>query len=137
NSPAAMLFNISMLLFGVSLAYTAIKLWKKQKPFALTLILTGLGFIGVGIFTGDFALAHIVVALLGLISGGVAMIASITVRKTLFEYFSVPLGVFSLVATFLFLSDLTFGIGIGGMERLAFYSILIWTSGFGGKQITE
>ncbi|MBU0577332.1 DUF998 domain-containing protein [Patescibacteria group bacterium] len=133
DSPVALLFNISIILFGLSVIYTAVQCWQKQNQFAFTLLLTGLGFVGVGIFTGDFALAHVIFALILLIFGSMTMIASIVINKTLFGYFSVALGVFSFIATFLFLSNLTLGIGIGGMERLAFYSILIWMAGVSGR----
>ncbi|MBU0668063.1 DUF998 domain-containing protein [Patescibacteria group bacterium] len=132
GSSAAWLFNISILLFGASVMLAANIMRSKNKLFALLALLTGLGFFGVGIFPADFAVAHLTLALIGFIFGGMMMIAAFKLKLQWFGQISVLLGLFSLIATGLLLADLTLGLGIGGMERLAFYPILIWTASFGG-----
>ncbi|MBU0597335.1 DUF998 domain-containing protein [Patescibacteria group bacterium] len=132
GSSAAWLFNISITLFGASVMLGANYMRSKNKLFALLALLTGFGFIGVGIFSGDFAVTHLTLALIGFISGGIMMIAAYKLKLQWFGKISVLLGLFSLIATGLLLANLTLGLGVGGMERLAFYPILIWTACFGG-----
>ncbi|MFH1410042.1 MAG: DUF998 domain-containing protein [Patescibacteria group bacterium] len=135
NSPAPWLFNVSIFLFGLLIVLAAYRLRKSDMLFVLFAFLTGLGFVGVGIFPADLPLAHLIFALIGLISGSMMMIVSVKLMLKWFGKLSVLLGIFSLTAMGLLLADLTLGIGIGGMERLSFYSILIWIAGFGGSLI--
>ncbi|MFH1521167.1 MAG: DUF998 domain-containing protein [Candidatus Micrarchaeota archaeon] len=132
GSPAALLFNLSALLSGFLVAVGAYNLLSKDKLFYVSLLLSGLGFVGVGIFPGDFALPHLIAALIGLVFGGVSMILTYRLKDRFFGYISAFLGVFSLLALVLLITDNTFGLGIGGMERLSFYPILIWVAGLGG-----
>ncbi|MFH0837990.1 MAG: DUF998 domain-containing protein [Patescibacteria group bacterium] len=135
NSPAPLLFNVSIFLFGLLIALAAYRLRKADMLFALFAFLTGMGFFGVGIFPADLPMAHLIFALIGLTAGGVMMITSVKLKLRWFGTLSVLLGIFSLATLGLLLTDMTLGLGIGGMERLAFYSILIWVAGFGGSLI--
>jgi hypothetical membrane protein len=49
-----------------------------------------------------------------------------------FNIISILLGLMSLLALVLFIGNIYFGLGVGGMERMIVYPILIWMMGFGG-----
>jgi hypothetical protein len=51
------------------------------------------------------------------------------------SHFSVGLGIVSLVAIVLLVTQQDLGIGKGGMERMVAYPIFIWALGFGGSLI--
>jgi hypothetical membrane protein len=51
------------------------------------------------------------------------------------SHFSVGLGIIALVALVLMFTLHDLGIGLGGMERMTAYPILLWALGFGGSLI--
>jgi len=114
------------------------------------LILTGIGMLGVGIFpenvNNDW---HVYSAALQFITGNLALVIIGLTRiipgvGKVYLTGSVILGVIGLAATALFPAGFHFGLGVGGMERVAAYTFplwLIWT-GFllvtnARKQTTE
>ena len=60
-----------------------------------------------------------------------AILASRILRPPL-SYLSVLLGVGSLLALGLYISNNDFDLGNGGMERMIVYPVLAWGIGFGG-----
>ena len=72
---------------------------------------------------------------------GIMALAGVGVLRKPMSYFSLALGVMTLVSVTLFLigwlsdSSFTLGIGEGGMERMAIYPVLIWLLGFGGNMM--
>jgi hypothetical membrane protein len=49
-----------------------------------------------------------------------------------FNIIVILLGLMSLLAMILFIGNFYLGLGVGGMERMIVYPILIWMIGFGG-----
>jgi hypothetical protein len=45
---------------------------------------------------------------------------------SLISYFSVILGVVNLVAIVLFTANVLFGLGVGGMEMMVVYPVIVW-----------
>lgn len=126
GSPVATLFNTSAILFGILTVAGAYGFSKKDKLISAMLLISGLGFLGVAIFPGDNALAHLIVAVIGLASGGLTILFSYRLKNLVLKHVSIPLGLLSLIALVLLLADKTMSIGIGGMERLALYPFIIW-----------
>ena len=52
-----------------------------------------------------------------------------------FSAISVILGLITLGALVLFVGKVYLGLGVGGMERMIVYPILVWGAGFGGYLI--
>jgi len=52
-----------------------------------------------------------------------------------FSAISVILGLMTLGALGLFVGKIYLGLGVGGMERIVVYPILMWGAGFGGYLI--
>ena len=135
--PSALIFNFSVFLLGllaVCSAYFIHKAFKSMLFSTLTTI-AGIGAMGVGLFTEHVAILHTVFSLLTFLFGGISAIVSYKIQKPPLSFLSMILGLVSLVALVLFVSDVYLGLGVGGMERLIAYPILHWVIGFGGYLI--
>ncbi len=88
--------------------------------------------MGVGVFTEDFGLLHGIFALVAFIFGGAVAIATAALVRSPLRYISLGLGVLALIALLLFLTDITLGLGVGGMERMIAYPVLGWAMAYGG-----
>ncbi len=142
--PTGAIFTFSLVLFGGLLILSAYFL-KKNGGFAhlWTLILiSGLGAIGVGLFNensfmvGNTPVLHMLSALVAFLFGNIGAIYSMRNVRPPFSYFGLLLGALGLVAFGLLLlgriyQPLFFGLGPGGMERMAFYPPMFWVLGFG------
>jgi hypothetical protein len=49
-----------------------------------------------------------------------------------FSAIALILGLIELVGFALFVGKIYFGLGVGGMQRMVLYPVLIWLVGFGG-----
>jgi hypothetical membrane protein len=88
--------------------------------------------MGVGIFNEDFLTVHFVVSVVTFLFGSLAAISSYRLVRTPLKYFSVILGLFGLMALIFMAFGITLGLGVGGIERMIAYPILLWGMGFGG-----
>ena len=146
--PSSMIFNSSVFLLGLLLITGTYFLQHALKAFELLkvmLVLTAIGAMGVGIFTEDFPAIHSVVSLIVFLCGGLSAIFSVICSyvhkfelvKMPFSVISVILGLMSLGALALFMAGMNLGLGVGGMERMIVYPILMWGTGFGGHMIAH
>ncbi len=96
--------------------------------------LAGAGSLGVGIFPENIIIIHgvpvphTIAAITTFVAGGAAAIASYRITKSLFRYFSIVLGIATLVAFALFSGTASMdylGLGVGGMERMIVYPTLL------------
>jgi len=144
--PSALIFNSSVFLMGLLLIIGAYFL---QRAFhfellTVTLILTAVGAMGVGVFTEDFGALHAVVSLIAFLFSGLSAIFSVLCSrvhkfplvKMPFSAISIILGLMTLAALALFGGKVYLGLGAGGMERMIAYPALMWGAGFGGYLIT-
>ena len=144
---SSMIFNSSVFLMGLLLIVGAYFLQRafNFKMLTVLLVLTAVGAMGVGIFTEDFGTMHSVVSLIAFLFGGLSAIFSVicsyvhefNLLKMPFSVISVILGLMSLGALVLFMVDVDLGLGVGGMERMIAYPILMWGAGFGGYLIAR
>ncbi len=131
--PTAALFNSSIILLGLLIlagAYLYHRthgLWWITVPF----FLLGIGPIGVGLFTENALALHGVFALDSFLFGGLVSILVSTRLPSPLRYISILLGVIGLVALVLFVTGNYLGIGLGGMERMIVYPVLLWGIAFG------
>ncbi|MEM3823809.1 MAG: DUF998 domain-containing protein [Candidatus Bathyarchaeia archaeon] len=139
DEPSAPIFNASVFLLGLTVVAGAYFLRQtiKNRIFLCLLILCGVGAMGVGIFPEDFGLIHFVVSLIAFLFGALSAVASYRFQKAPLSYFAVILGVISLAALILFGLKFDLGLGVGGMERMIAYPILLWAIGFGGYLMKE
>jgi hypothetical membrane protein len=132
--PSAMIFNASVFLLGSFMIIGAYFLQRafKLKILTVLLALAALGSMGVGIFTENSEPMHSIASLFVFLSGGLSAIYSYKLMKRPISLINILLGLMSLFALVLFAMNLYLGLGVGGMERMIVYPILIWTIGFGG-----
>jgi hypothetical membrane protein len=135
----ALIFNSSVFLLGllvVAGAYFIRKAFKSNFLF-ITLILTGIGAMMVGLFPETAGVMHTIASLIAFLFGGLVAIVSYKVEKPPFSYLSVVLGALSLVALGLFASGNYLSLGVGGMERMIAHPVLLWGVGFGGHLVSH
>jgi hypothetical membrane protein len=143
--PSSMIFNSSVFLMGLLLIIGAYFLQRAFSFEVLTvmLVLTAIGAMGVGIFTEDSGTIHTVVSLITFLFSGLSAIFSVlcsyvhkfSLVKMPFSAISVILGLMTLGALGLFVGKIYLGLGVGGMERMIAYPVLMWGAGFGGYLI--
>jgi hypothetical membrane protein len=131
--PSSIVFNVSIFLLGL---LAIIGLYFFQKAFHSTLItilfiIAALAAMTVGIFTENSEPMHTIASIAVFLFCGLSAIFSYKVTKPPFNIIAILLGVISLGAMILFMSNIYVGLGVGGMERMIVYPILIWMIGFG------
>jgi hypothetical membrane protein len=144
---SSMIFNSSVFLLGLLLIVGAYFLQRafNFKMLTALLVLTAIGIMGVGIFTEDFGIIHSIVSLIAFLFGGLSAIFSVicsyvhefNLLKMPFSAVTVILGLMSLGSLALFIARMDLGLGVGGMERMIAYPILMWGAGFGGYLIAH
>ena len=129
----AVIFNCSMVIFGVLAAVSGYYLFFifKDKIFAGLMVLAGLGAVMVGLFPETTGIPHYIGAIMVFFLGALAAIYSYKVLKTPFAWLSVILGLISLLALAHIVMQTDYGLGVGGIERMIAYPIIIWTLGLG------
>jgi len=138
--PSSMVFNSSVFLMGLLIIIGAYFLQRGFNYKALTtlLILTAIGAMGVGVVTEDINVTiHGVVSLIAFLFGGLSAIASYRLLKLPFSAIAVILGLTCLGALVLSTANVDLGLGVGGMERMIVYPLLMWGAGFGGYLIGQ
>jgi hypothetical membrane protein len=133
HQPTANIFNGSVLLLGGLLVIAAYVFWRSLgwKVFSILILLTGIGAMGLGVFPETAPLAHEIASDIAFIFAGISAIWAYRLTKTPMSYFSVILGVVNLVAIVLLTANVLLGLGIGGMERMIVYPVVLWSVGFG------
>ena len=142
-SPWHTLMNMSFVLQGVIILVGAVlarPAFSGRRWAAVVFVLlavTGLGIAGVGLFPEDVNnRAHVISAGTQFITGNAAMIvfgvaANGDKQWRTFAVVSTALGITGVLATALFAQGYGLGLGVGGMERVAAYTLPVWliTSG--------
>jgi hypothetical membrane protein len=143
--PSALIWNSSVFLLGLLVLVGAFFLQRafRFELLTLTLVLTGVGAMGIGVFTEAFGALHMIVSFTAFLFSGLSAIFSVLCSrvhkfplvKMPFSAFSIILGLMTLVALGLFGSGIYLDLGPGGMERMIAYPALLWGAGFGGYLI--
>jgi hypothetical membrane protein len=143
--PSALIFNSSVFLMGLLVLIGAYFLQRAFRFELLTvmLVLTAVGAMGVGVFTEDYGVLHVIVSLITFLFSGLSAIFSVLCSrvhrfplvKMPFSAISVVLGLMTLAALVLFGMGEYLGLGVGGMERMIAYPAVMWGAGFGGYLI--
>ena len=103
-----------------------------MKVFSILILLTGIGAMGVGVFPETNPVAHEITSDVAFLFAGLSAIWGYRLTRSPISYFSVILGVINLVAIVLFTANVLFGLGVGGMERMVVYPVIVWAVGIGG-----
>jgi hypothetical membrane protein len=129
----AWLYSSTIIMFGILIIISAYLLLNigTDRYFTLLLGLTGMGAFLVGLIPETYGTPHAIAAVLAFISGGLCAILGYNVFRGPFSIFSPILGSITLLATVFFASGLYLGLGMGGMERMIVYPLIIWALGTG------
>ena len=132
--PSALLFDSSIAILGLLILLGAYFLHRafKWMPATVLIALTGVGALGVGLAPETTGIWHGIFSLMVFLFAGLSAIVTYRFQKRPMSYFSVLLGVMTLIALVLFVLDVYLGLGPGGMERMIVYPPLLWAIGFGG-----
>lgn len=132
--PSAFIFNTSAMILGILLLLSSYCIWNEFQNYLISIPIgiSGLGAFGVGLFSETTGILHVIVSFIALLFAVLSAISASIVMKLPFTYFSVFLGISSLVALVLFGFQFYSGLGPGGMERMIAYPVLLWVIGFGG-----
>jgi hypothetical membrane protein len=138
-SPLHDVMNASFIIEGLLIAAGTVfmrKLYPSGKLIGTGLflfIITGIGFVMAGLAPNDVNLpVHYTGAVMGLFGSSIGMVLiglGMLVQKqpsTRLALYTVASGVVAIAGTVLLSSGLTLGIGVGGMERVAFYPYPVW-----------
>lgn len=131
-SPLHGLMNTSLILLGLGMAIGSVLIcqaFHRSRAGFSMMALAGIGAILVGVFPEDTIYwAHITGQDLAFVIGNVALIVfGFTLHlKRWFKWYSVASGAVALAALYLFLSHDRFFLGLGGMERVVAYPLIIW-----------
>ena len=134
KQPTSTIFNTSIIILGLLILVGAYFLQRafRWKPATTMIALAGIGALGVGLFPETTGIWHSIFSLIVFLFAGLgALVTARFQRKPMF-YFSIILGLFTLVALVLYMGSAYLGLGPGGMERMVVYPVLVWSIGFGG-----
>lgn len=136
--PTATIFDASVALLGLLVLFGAYSLNQAfhSKLFTGLLALAGIGALGVGLFPETTGAVHGIFSLIAFLFAGLSAVRAVSFQKPPMSYFSVILGIFTLVALFLYTGSVYLGLGAGGMERMIVYPALLWAIGFGGYMMS-
>jgi hypothetical membrane protein len=129
-----MIFNVSIFILGL-LSFIGAYFFQRAfnlKAVTILLTITAVAAMGVGIFTENSGPMHVFAAFFAFLFGGLSAIFSYRLMKHPFSIIGILMGVMSLLALILFIGNFYLELGVGGMERMIVYPILIWMIGFGG-----
>ena len=138
HHPSSTIFNATMLVSGALVLAGTYLVHRAFDRRGVTAVLTlfGLGVFGVGVFPGNRVPWHQLFALLTFVAGGLSAVISARIVVGPFRSLCVAFGAFSLavLASVVVLGDANplLSLGLGGVERLVVYPILLWATGFGG-----
>jgi hypothetical membrane protein len=132
--PTSTIFNSSIVLLGLLILVSAYFLQRAYhwKPATVLISLGGIGALGVGLFPETTGIWHSIFSLIVFLFAGLSAIVAARFQKKPQFYFSIILGLATLVALVLYVGGNYLGLGAGGMERMVVYPVLVWAVAFGG-----
>jgi len=133
----ALIYNSSTILLGISvfLSSLLIRRFNSSRVFFVLFLITGLATIGVGVFPEDSRPMHGIVTPIALGFCAMAAVFSYKIHEKPASYFSVILGLVSLISGLSFIPYLglpvesrTMYMGLfkGTLERIVIYTNLLW-----------
>jgi hypothetical membrane protein len=133
-SPSKEIFTLGLLIFGLLVLLASSKLYADKKSYLwLFFALSGIGALGVAVFNEDTGWPHVLFSLLAFLFGNLAAVYAFTKTKPMFSYISLGLGILGLAALILLGTGTFLDLGPGGMERVVFYSGILWALAFGAR----
>ena len=144
----ALLYNASTVILGlcVFLSSLLIRRFNSSRVFFVLFLITGLATMGVGVFPEDSRPMHGIVTPIALIFGAFAAVFSYRLHERPASYFTVALGLVSLISGLAFIPYLGLsvesramfmGLYKGTLERIVIYTNLLWVLILGSQLSSE
>ncbi len=132
EQPSALLFNASLVLFGVLGMAVGVVLWpdKKLNFIPLLFLLCGLGMLIMAAFPISIEWAHDVGAFLSFVLIAVAALCCYWTFPGPFGKVSLFVGIAGFVTEILYKAQFYFGLGAAGSERMIVYPLFLWMAAF-------
>ena len=134
SEPSRTLFNATLIIFGLSGLAASYLFWSipVRNVMVLTLMISSIGVIGVGLFPEDTGAPHALFAFIGFFFGALTAIMSFKIVKPPYSWFGVIMGLISIASLLMLIGGADLGLGVGGIERMVLYPSLLWYVGLGG-----
>jgi len=139
-SPSSYIWDTTLFLMGLLSLVSAILFYgaTRKKGFSILFGIFGLGALIAGAVPETLLSVHELASNASFLGGSTAAIVAFWFLKSPLKYLSVALGLFSFASliplTFegpFFRWNGIFGLGLGGIERMVVYPIVIWEIAFG------
>jgi hypothetical membrane protein len=144
--PAAPIWNATLSLLGLLSLISAVLMVRATRARAMSGFFGayGLGALIAGVVPETLLAVHELASLAAFIAGGVAAILAFRKFSSPLRQFSLALGVIALLCVipltfqgpFYRWNDI-FGLGLGGVERMVVYPIIIWQLALGASLMGE
>ncbi len=139
-SPSSLIWDTTLALMGLLSLVSAILVYgaTRKKGFSILFGIWGLGALIAGAVPETLLSVHELASIASLLAGSIAAIVAFWFLTSPLKYLSLVLGLFSFASviplTFagpFFRWNGIFGLGVGGIERMVVYPIVIWEIAFG------
>ena len=142
QQPSATIFDLTLITVGLLSLVSAylIHLVRKDRLFTVIFSLFGAGVLGAGLLPETYGQAHLLVSVVAFFFGPVSAIITYRLVKSPFKFLAATLGIIALA---FFLGSLVVpasvaynsALGVGGLERMVAYPLLLWEVGLGSYLI--
>lgn len=132
EQPSALLFNTSLVIFGILGMSIGVVLWpdKKLNFIPPLFVLCGIGMMIMAAFPITIEWAHDVGAFLSFVLTAVAALCCYWTFPGPFRRLSLVLGIIGFVTGILHKPEIHFGLGAAGSERTIIYPPFLWMTAF-------
>ena len=132
EQPSALLFNTSLVMFGILGIGVGVVLWpdKKLNFIPLLFVLCGIGMLIMAAFPITIEWAHDVGAFLAFILIAVIALACYWTFPGPFRYLSFAIGIIGFFTEITYKTGIYFGLGVAGSERMIIYPLFLWMAAF-------
>ncbi|WP_048151227.1 DUF998 domain-containing protein [Methanolacinia paynteri] len=151
-SPHPCIFNISIIIYGFIVFLVSLFFLLQNRSSGsgnrcsstnsktisfIFIMISGICAIGVGAINEDLGVAHTLCAAFTFIFGILAAFFSGFWVKIPYNVISAIIAVFSFIALLFLVAEIDLGIGLGGIERMVAYPLILWEMGLGGYLMNE
>ena len=132
EQPSALVFNTSLVIFGILGIGIGVVLWpdKKLNFIPLLFVLCGIGMLIMAAFPITIEWAHDVGAFLAFILIAVIALACYWTFPGPFRYLSLVIGIIGFFTEITYKTGIYFGLGVAGSERMIIFPLFLWMAAF-------
>ncbi len=138
--PNALVFNLSVVIWGLSAFIAGVLLYRASatesifpsRVFAILIMILGVAFTGVGLFPiysypSIYPIPlHNIFGTINIFTGIIVIFVSYKMMKSPLSYIQIILGVLAVLTNLLLFTMNHMGLGIGGIQRVAFLVLTVW-----------